>query len=178
MVIDHGDNLFTSYSHLSRTIARVGDVVRRGQVFALSGMSGLDGLAAFPWIAPHVHWNVFLDGAYVDPFAKDGETPILRGGRAAKPARLTDETVLPSALDHIIAARVIESARSSDDRTRLNTIADPHVRSANVFFERSYFPSAFASDEAIFVGSTPRSERLDLPFSPADFDDLVLSDEL
>jgi hypothetical protein len=42
----------------------------------LSGMSGLDGALFFPWVAPHVHLNVLLDGEFVDPFATSSETPL------------------------------------------------------------------------------------------------------
>lgn len=172
LLIDHGGGLLTSYAHLSRTIARVGDVVMRGQIVALSGMSGLDGLTFFPWLPPHVHWNVYLNGACTDPFDR-----ILRGDRSAKPARLTREAFTPSRFDARAVDRVIESARTPDRRARFAAISDAHERACSVFMERSYFPSVFEDETPIFEQG-PRVPRLDLPFSPADFDRLAISDEL
>ena len=80
--IDHGGGLITSSNHLARALVREGDAVRRGQVIALSGMSSVDGLLFFPWLAPHLHFNVFLDGRPVDPFARPDETPLWRDGDA------------------------------------------------------------------------------------------------
>jgi murein DD-endopeptidase MepM/ murein hydrolase activator NlpD len=74
--IDHGAGLFTTLNHLARTTVRPGQQLARGQVIGLSGMSGLDGALFFPWVAPHVHLNVLLDGEFVDPFATSSETPL------------------------------------------------------------------------------------------------------
>ncbi|MDA1196225.1 MAG: M23 family metallopeptidase, partial [Planctomycetota bacterium] len=62
LYVDHGDGLMSTYHHLGRTLVAVGADVARGQPIALSGYSGLDALVSFPWVAPHVHYNVLLGG--------------------------------------------------------------------------------------------------------------------
>ncbi|MBR5849542.1 MAG: M23 family metallopeptidase [Alistipes sp.] len=60
IVIDHGNGYETSYSHLSKTSVRKGQTVRRGDIIALSGDTGLS-------LAPHLHYEVRLNGMRVDP---------------------------------------------------------------------------------------------------------------
>lgn len=60
VVIDHGNGYETSYSHLSKINVRKGQEVRRGEIIALSGDTGLS-------LAPHLHYEVRLNGMRVDP---------------------------------------------------------------------------------------------------------------
>ena len=60
VVIDHGNGYETSYSHLSKINVRKGQQVRRGDIIALSGDTGLS-------LSPHLHYEVRLDGMRVDP---------------------------------------------------------------------------------------------------------------
>jgi murein DD-endopeptidase MepM/ murein hydrolase activator NlpD len=60
VVIDHGNGYQTTYSHLSRAGVRVGQSVRRGDIIARTGNSGLS-------LAPHLHYEVRHDGMRVDP---------------------------------------------------------------------------------------------------------------
>lgn len=60
VVIDHGNGYETSYSHLSKINVRKGQPVRRGDIIALSGDTGLS-------LSPHLHYEVRLDGMRVDP---------------------------------------------------------------------------------------------------------------
>ena len=60
VVIDHGNGYETSYSHLSKIAVRKGQQVHRGDIIALSGDTGLS-------LAPHLHYEVRLDGMRVDP---------------------------------------------------------------------------------------------------------------
>jgi len=61
VVLDHGGGLYTAYFHLSEFKVEAGAPVRRGEVIALSGMSGRV-------TGPHLHWGARLNGARVDPF--------------------------------------------------------------------------------------------------------------
>ncbi len=60
IVIDHHNGYQTQYSHLSEAKVRRGQRVRRGDIIALSGNSGLS-------LAPHLHYEVRYNGMRVDP---------------------------------------------------------------------------------------------------------------
>jgi murein DD-endopeptidase MepM/ murein hydrolase activator NlpD len=58
--VDHGQGLITMFCHLSAFDVRVGDRVSKGDVVARSGATGRA-------TGPHLHWNVSLNNARVDP---------------------------------------------------------------------------------------------------------------
>jgi murein DD-endopeptidase MepM/ murein hydrolase activator NlpD len=60
VVVDHGYGLQTIYGHLSRIDVHEGDMVKRGQIMGLSGMTGMAG-------GDHVHFAMQLDGVQIDP---------------------------------------------------------------------------------------------------------------
>jgi murein DD-endopeptidase MepM/ murein hydrolase activator NlpD len=60
ITIDHGWSYETFYAHLNKVTVKVGDRVKRGQVIAESGNTGLT-------IAPHLHFEVHRNGNPVDP---------------------------------------------------------------------------------------------------------------
>ena len=60
VVIDHGYGYETSYSHLSQTNVRKGQQVKRGDIIARSGDTGLS-------LAPHLHYEVRYNGMRIDP---------------------------------------------------------------------------------------------------------------
>lgn len=60
VVIDHGNGFETSYSHLGKINVRKGEKVKRGDIIALSGNTGLS-------LAPHLHYEVRNNGMRVDP---------------------------------------------------------------------------------------------------------------
>ena len=60
--IDHGNGLITMYCHLDKFKVKAGQVVSKGQVIALSGMTGRA-------TGPHLHWSVILNQTMVDPAA-------------------------------------------------------------------------------------------------------------
>src|SRR5690606_360893 len=70
ILIDHGHGIVTGSNHMGESLVEVGQVVERGEPIGFSGYSGIDGFLFFPWSAPHVHFNVYLDGVHVDPFAR------------------------------------------------------------------------------------------------------------
>ena len=72
--VDHGHGVVTQYTHLTSVVAELGQPVTRGEVIALSGVSGLDIAQFFPLVPPHLHFMVWVDGVPVDPYLQDGET--------------------------------------------------------------------------------------------------------
>ena len=58
--IDHGRGIVTVYGHASKLIARVGQIVKKGDVIAKVGSSGRS-------TGPHLHFEVRLYGTAVDP---------------------------------------------------------------------------------------------------------------
>ncbi|MCC6746617.1 MAG: M23 family metallopeptidase [Deltaproteobacteria bacterium] len=73
--VDHGHGVVTQYSHLSQSLVELGQIVRRGEPIALGGASGYDLVQFFPYVPPHVHFMVWMDGQPVDPFLAPGEAP-------------------------------------------------------------------------------------------------------
>jgi murein DD-endopeptidase MepM/ murein hydrolase activator NlpD len=60
VVVDHGGGLLTMYFHLSEIKVEQGAEVRKGEVIALSGMTGRV-------TGPHLHWAARAGAARVDP---------------------------------------------------------------------------------------------------------------
>jgi murein DD-endopeptidase MepM/ murein hydrolase activator NlpD len=58
--IDHGDGIVTKYAHCSKIVVRPGQKVRRGQIIANVGSTGLS-------TGPHVHYEIHVNGKVVDP---------------------------------------------------------------------------------------------------------------
>ncbi|MFT3664431.1 M23 family metallopeptidase [Piscinibacter sp.] len=79
--IDHGNGLVTRYAHASRLLARVGDIVKRGQKIAQVGTTGRS-------TGPHLHFEVLVDGVPQDPakFLAGGEAALAAADKAAEKA--------------------------------------------------------------------------------------------
>ena len=60
LVIDHGHGMITRYAHLSETLKKRGEKVKRGDIIAQMGSSGRS-------TGPHLHYEVHLNGVPVNP---------------------------------------------------------------------------------------------------------------
>jgi murein DD-endopeptidase MepM/ murein hydrolase activator NlpD len=60
VVIDHGQGLFSLYSHLSGILVAAGDSVERGQHVGASGQTGMAG-------GDHLHFSILVSGEFVNP---------------------------------------------------------------------------------------------------------------
>jgi murein DD-endopeptidase MepM/ murein hydrolase activator NlpD len=59
-LIDHGLGLYTLYGHCSSVLVQKGQKVKRGQIIAKTGVSGLA-------LGDHVHFGVLVQGIEVHP---------------------------------------------------------------------------------------------------------------
>ncbi len=60
LVISHGNGYETVYQHLSKINVRKGQSVKRGDIVALTGNTGLS-------LLPHLHYEIIYNGMHVDP---------------------------------------------------------------------------------------------------------------
>ena len=178
--VDHGRGLVTTSNHLARPLVRVGDVVARGEPLALSGYSGIDALVAFPWSVPHVHFNVWLDGDYVDPFAARGETSLWTHGNEPRGASGSERdhdagADARTAWDAELVETAIENCKDAATREELHRETDLGVRAMNVLFMRNYYPTRFEGRAPLYREVHPREPWLTLPFRAEDFDGIAFA---
>ena len=60
IIMDHGQGLFSLYSHLSRIDTALEEIVDQGAVIAHSGSTGMAG-------GDHLHFSVLINGIFVNP---------------------------------------------------------------------------------------------------------------
>ncbi len=60
VIIDHGEGIYSSYSHLSRIDVKVGQKVKRDEKLGLSGATGRV-------TGPHLHFSFIVDSKKIDP---------------------------------------------------------------------------------------------------------------
>ncbi len=177
--VDHGDGLMTTSAHLARALVREGDVVERGQPIALSGYSGLDALVTFPFGAPHVHFNTWLDGEPVDPFPHDGKPSLWRAGGLPEPSRgRAEEPFTPSRYSEAGVAEAIPACRTCSSREELSSAQPLARRAARTLVEMNYYPTRFPERPLVYTERHERAPRLDLPFAADAFDGVVFVDDL
>lgn len=58
--MDHGHGLQTAYSHCETIVARQGENLRKGELLATVGSTGVS-------TGPHVHFEILMNGMYYDP---------------------------------------------------------------------------------------------------------------
>ena len=65
LMIDHGNGLNSAFLHTSKLLVKAGDIVHRGQVVGLTGMTGRA-------TGPHLHWSLKWREARLDPILLTG----------------------------------------------------------------------------------------------------------
>jgi len=177
LMLDHGAGLTTVMAHLARALVSEGDVVPRGAPVALSGASGLNFVAALGLDPPHLHFNTWLDGVPVDPFATPGEVPLWRTGdnepipdhaRPAVPSS-PGEALLPSDFDDAAVDAWIASCRHPALRARLEALSDLGTRACHTIFYANYYPTRFERRVNPYRARSERRPVLDLPFLAEDY---------
>jgi murein DD-endopeptidase len=174
--IDHGRGLATSYNHLARSLVKPGQRVGRGEPIAVSGYSGIDALVGFPWTPPHVHFNVWLNGSYVDPFGLPGEAPLWRAGNMPTPASAAEREERgfePTPWSGEVLERIARGCRHPEARAELLGAPTELERAGASLMMLNYFPTRFdpgLRGSSLYEETFPREARLDLPFLADDYD--------
>lgn len=178
--IDHGQGVMTCSVHLARALVKVGDIVERAWPIAITGYSGLDGVVTFPLGIPHVHFNTWLNGEPVDPFAFGDEKSLWRNGNAPVPFDFKgpSELFVPSIFDEAMVAKAIASCKTASVRARLEGIKELKLRAAETIIEMNYYPTRFTQRVNVYHRTHPRVGVLDLPFPKEEFDGAVFMDDL
>ncbi len=60
IIIDHGFNIFSSYSHLSKLNVNKGEQVKKGEKIGEIGSTGFS-------TGPHLHWTITVGSVFVNP---------------------------------------------------------------------------------------------------------------
>jgi murein DD-endopeptidase MepM/ murein hydrolase activator NlpD len=60
VILDHGQGIFSLYSHLSQINVAVGDSLEKGKILGLTGTSGMAG-------GDHLHFSVLVNGVFAMP---------------------------------------------------------------------------------------------------------------
>jgi murein DD-endopeptidase MepM/ murein hydrolase activator NlpD len=60
VILDHGQGVFSLYSHLSRITASEGDLLPQDGVLGASGTTGMAG-------GDHLHFSMLINGIFVNP---------------------------------------------------------------------------------------------------------------
>ncbi|MEE2959574.1 MAG: M23 family metallopeptidase [Myxococcota bacterium] len=170
MLHDHG--LITTCNHLGRSLVDVGQRIGRGFPIALAGASGLDFLTSFLLSPPHVHFNTWLDGTAIDPFAMPGESSLWLNVNDPKPHALPplahSNLEIAALFCEEAVAESIEGCLDPWLQRQLRAIAWLPERAASVIYQRNYRPSKFTSFKRLYCEGHTRRPHLDLPFRPED----------
>ncbi len=170
--IDHGQCLFTTSSHLSQSLVQEGERVERGQTVGLSGASGLEFILFFPWVAPHLHLNVWLNGEAIDPFAFGDEVSMWRRHNDPRPYDgnpVAGEAFEPSEWDPDGVEAAIDACRDLEIREKTRSFESLERRAAEILFHRVLSSAIFDDFPALYKQEGARRPCLDLPFRKQDF---------
>ncbi len=179
--IDHGKGLMTCYAHLARSLVEVGQMVNFGDPIAISGYSGLDSLITFPLGIPHVHFNTWLNGEPVDPFALPYGGSLWKLGQAlpySSEEHKENSNFQLSTYNEDKLEEAIESCITQSSRERIRAIKHLPYRAAELIAEMNYYPTRFPKRINIYDQDYQTTEALYLPFSRKDFDGFVFIDEI
>jgi len=179
IVVDHGHGLITTNGHLSRALVDEGDTVARGQSIALSGAAGVELIIFFPWVAPHLHLTVLLNGNPTDPFAMPGETPLWLNGNDPIPhTGPHDSDFQPTVWSETLIDNAIAECTDASERKYLRSITDIEQRAAETINHRMFYNTLFASFPPLYEKEYERRPIFDLPFRAQDFDGVLFPDDL
>lgn len=170
--IDHGDGLVTSYAHLSRALVSEGDNVARGQEIALSGAAGMELITFFPWVSPHLHLNVILNGTAVDPFAQDGTDEVsmwLDGNEPVPYSGPEDSDFEPTNWNMDILNQAVDGCWDEEEREVMRASGDPEQIAMELINYRIFHRPLFSSFPPMYEKEYERKPILNLPLRAEDY---------
>ena len=175
--MDHGQGVMTLYDHLARAVVEVGDTVARGQTIALSGASGLGTVLFFPWLSPHVHFKVWLNGQPVDPFAMEqrGEVSMwLKSNHSPAPCSAPGDTDFePTQWNEELVNGAIEECTDAAEKRFLYSFENIEHRAVEAIVSMHYKPLLYASFPNIYDREYERRPLFDLPLSHEDYNGIL-----
>lgn len=154
VAVDHGDGVLTQYTHCWKAQVCLGQKVRRGEVVALSGVSGMDMTIFCPWIPPHIHFMVWENGVPLDPFNSGNSSWYSPdGGGMPVPVTATDafeEESIPgmSTVDTQVINDIISQCIDTAVRDQLHAL-DGHNEYIVALLEDSLHHDKWAWPEAL-----------------------------
>ena len=119
-----------------------------------------------------MHFNVFLDGVHIDPFAAQdrAERSLWLGGGDPLPAPSTSEpSYKETRWNDQALARTVADCTNASVRQRLENIADQELLAAELLYQTAYYPTRFAQRRSLYSDQHERAPLLSLPFSGDDF---------
>ncbi len=60
VILDHGEGIYSSYSHLSKLLVKKGQKIKQDEILGLSGATGRV-------TGPHLHFSIIIDSKRIDP---------------------------------------------------------------------------------------------------------------
>ncbi len=178
VLIDHGHGVVTTSNHLARALVAPGDHVARAAPVGWSGASGIDVITMFPWSTPHLHYNTWLDGVPVDPFALS-ETPLWRDGNRPLPHAGPLDTVFESSrYDEARVEQALAACLHAESRAEIESEPTLERRAGAVMFHQNYYPLRFRSHTSPYGAPHARTGLLTLPLAARDFDGVAYPEEV
>ncbi|MFT3978009.1 MAG: peptidoglycan DD-metalloendopeptidase family protein, partial [Sphingomonas bacterium] len=88
--LKHNGGIATGYGHMSRIAVRAGQRVQRGQLIGYVGSTGLS-------TGPHLHWEVWKNGASINPRSVSLSSMAVLSGKALREFKSKVATLLATA---------------------------------------------------------------------------------
>ena len=114
--LQHSGGLGTGYGHMSRIAVRSGERVRRGEVIGYVGSTGLS-------TGPHLHYEVYRNGATVNPLSVKFQQQSLLSGRELAAFRARLNALKSEARGSDVAVVPADTVRAEESRKRAMKVA-------------------------------------------------------
>lgn len=114
--LQHSGGLGTGYGHMSRIAVRSGERVRRGEVIGYVGSTGLS-------TGPHLHYEVYRNGATVNPLSVKFQQQSLLSGRELAAFRARLNALKSEARGSDVAVVPADTVKAEESRKRAMKVA-------------------------------------------------------